>query len=339
VDAPSSAFQTAPLLWDRAKARGYRTAYLTSQNLGFRDLGRYLAGSRIDRMREARDRVPYADLDLGTPDEQSAQETLDFLLEGSRPAFAVWHLSNTHLPYRQAPGHTPHSLSVDHADARSLVADIHRVEHARYLNSLVLQDAVVGDFVRRLRATGRRAIIVYTADHGEAFGEHAADTHTFDLYREAIDVPLWIDVPDGALAPVQLSSLRAAAETRPVFTADVTATLVDLLGGLLGGLLGASDSGDAMPATTGWSALAPAPPTRDMKVANCTAFRGCFPESWGIVRWPRAFLYIGRSMSSFCFDLEKDPDERAPLAFDACADLRQRVVEWRGIRPDFSLAR
>src|SRR5262249_54507335 len=143
----------APLLWDYAKARGYRTAYLASQNLGFQNLGLYVKNSRIDLMREARDRDRDALFDEGTPDEDTAAEALSFLAEDSAPAFVFVHFSNTHLPYRQVAAHAPYPTSgvPDEVARRN-----------RYRNSLAHNDAVIGELVAKLRATerGRRAVVI-----------------------------------------------------------------------------------------------------------------------------------------------------------------------------------
>ncbi|MEZ4299326.1 MAG: sulfatase-like hydrolase/transferase [Polyangiaceae bacterium] len=154
--------QSAPLLWDYAKARGYRTGYFTSQNLAFADQALFVRSSRIDVWREARDRDPQVDADIGTPDETTAEEALSFLKEAGGAAFVVVHLSNTHLPYRQVPGHMPYDSGGEDASER----------RGRYSNSLVHHDAVVGDFVAELRKmpVGERAIVMYLRIMGRLGG-------------------------------------------------------------------------------------------------------------------------------------------------------------------------
>ena len=83
-------------------------AYFTSQNLLFQQSDQFLRGSRIDRLREARDRVVDAPIDDGSPDEDTTGEALAFLEAAGAPAFVVVHHANTHAPYRQTPGFTPH---------------------------------------------------------------------------------------------------------------------------------------------------------------------------------------------------------------------------------------
>jgi arylsulfatase A-like enzyme len=69
----------------------------------------------------------------------------------------------------------------------------------------------------------RDLIVVVTADHGEAFGEHGAYIHANSLYREEIHVPLLVWSPGRVPAGFRLET--------PVSNAAVPATLVDLLGG------------------------------------------------------------------------------------------------------------
>lgn len=316
IHSRTEAMQSAPLLWDYAAARGYRTGYFTSQNLGFGDQALFVRTSRIDALREARDRDAQVDADIGTPDEVTAAEAVDFLAQPG-PAFVVVHLSNTHLPYRQVPGHTPHEAG----DGDDLAQ-----RRGRYWNSLAHHDATVGDLVAAVRAgeRGRNTIVVYTADHGEAWGEHQSFTHTFDLYAEQTDVPLWIDAPEGTLTPSQRGDLARAAAERPVFTADVTATLLDLLGAL-------DEPAFAGPTRrlAGASVLRPPPPPRDMELSNCPPFRSCYPDAWGVVRWPLKYHFVGRTGDHVCSDLEADPEELSPLPAASCEPMKQTVSNRR----------
>lgn len=323
VTSNRDAMQSAPLLWDYAKARGYRTAYLASQNLAFGGQGLFVQNSRIDEKREARDRLAHVDLDIGSPDEETAADVLDFLAKDG-PAFAVMHLSNTHLPYRQVAGRTPYAAEGQTAADRK----------ARYLNSLVHHDATIGDFIESLRRTerGKRTIVVYSADHGEAWGEHDSYSHTFDVYAEQIDVPFWIDAPEGTLTPGQRAELEQAADARPVYSPDLSATLLDLLGALDEPLFAPSTNKLA-----GASVLRPMPPPRDLEISNCPQFRACFPDSWGLIRWPLKYHFVGRDVRSVCSNLETDPTEQSPLPAADCEALRKITTARYGARPDRSL--
>ncbi len=299
----------APLLWDYAHARGYRTAYVTSQNLLYQQGDLFLQTSAIDTLREARDSVADARVDEGSPDEDTTAGALDFI-EAGGPSFVVVHYSNTHTPYRQVQGFTP--LPTDGADAA----------HNRYRNSLAHNDAVLGDFVARLRrgARGRRAVVLFSSDHGEAWGEHGSYTHSFDLYAEQIDVPLWIDAPPGSLPRDALERLRSDASVRPVSTGDLAATLLDLTGAL-----DEPAFEEPLAAIAGASLLRAEAGARGVLLWNCPLTRECPAEAFGIVEWPLKLHYVGHEGIYACHDLEADAGERDPLPPARCQALRARL--------------
>ncbi len=296
----------APLVWDYARARGYRTAYLTSQNLLYQQGDLFLQTSAIDRLREARDRHADARVDEGSPDEDLTDEAVDFIEQGG-PALVVVHRSNTHTPYRQTPEFT--AFPIDGDDA----------VHNRYRNAVAQDDFLVAELVARLRrgARGRRAIVIASSDHGEAWGEHGSYTHSFDLYAEQIDVPLWIDAPDGTLPRDVVDRLRHDGPTRPVSTLDVAATLIDLVGAIDDPALR-----EPVAALAGSSLLRPAPGPRPTLLWNCPLTRECPADAFGIVMWPLKLHYVGHEGRYACHDLERDPGELAPLAPGRCEALR-----------------
>ncbi len=306
ITAAPPSLARAPLIWDYARARGYRTAYLTSQNLLYQQGDLFLQTSAIDRLREARDHHVNARVDEGSPDEELTDEALDFI-EAGGPSLVVVHHSNTHTPYRQAPGFTPFPTDGDDA------------VHNRYRNAVAHDDALTGDLVARLRrgARGRRAIVIASSDHGEAWGEHGSYTHSFDLYAEQIDVPLWIDAPEGSLPRDVTDRLRRDGLVRPVSTVDLSATLLDLVGALDEPAFRAP-----IAAVAGASLLRPAPSASATLLWNCPLTRECPADAFGIVAWPLKLHYVGHEGRYACHDLERDPGEHSPLAPARCEALR-----------------
>jgi glucan phosphoethanolaminetransferase (alkaline phosphatase superfamily) len=306
VTADPATLARAPLLWDHAAARGYRTAYLSSQNLLYQQADLFLRGSHIDLLREARDRQADAPIDGGSPDELTTDEALSFLERGG-PAFVVVHYANTHAPYRQVAGHTPFPTEGPEA-ARN-----------RYRNAVAHADAVVGDLLARLRRSerGKRTIVIFSSDHGEAWGEHGAFAHSFDLHAEQTDVPLWIDAPQGTLSPEVMDRLHRDAATRPVATPDLAATLLDLLGTLDLPALQAHTAPLA-----GQSLLRDPPAARDVLLWNCPLTRECPADAFAVLRWPLKLQYVGHDYRYACHDLEADPGEIHDLPEERCASLR-----------------
>jgi arylsulfatase A-like enzyme len=97
-----------------------------------------------------------------------------------------------------------------------------------YDRSLAAADRVVADALAAFhgRAADRRPIVIVTADHGEALGEHGQPYHSTDLYNAQIRVPLVIEGP--AIEPGRI--------TETVSLTDLVPTVLDLAGFLSAGV-------------------------------------------------------------------------------------------------------
>jgi arylsulfatase A-like enzyme len=111
----------------------------------------------------------------------------------------------------------PHGWTTVAAEARS---DDER--RGAYDRTLTAADQVLGEVLAAFarRSADRMPIVIVTADHGEALGEHGHPYHSTDLYDAQIRVPLVIAGP--GLAPHRI------AET--VSLTDIVPTVLDLAG-------------------------------------------------------------------------------------------------------------
>ncbi len=142
--------------------------------------------------------------------QRPGRETLGKLLPWVRehaggPFFLFFHLYEPHTPYDPPP-----ELAARAGSA--------------YDGEISLADQVVGELVAELRRLGLydRALIVLLSDHGEGLGEHGEEEHGLLLYRETIQVPLLLKLPQGRFAGRSVAA--------PVQLVDVAPTLHDLLG-------------------------------------------------------------------------------------------------------------
>ncbi len=122
-----------------------------------------------------------------------------------QPLFYFLHLFEPHTPYDPPePFASRYPLAYD--------------------GEIATADADVGDFLAFLKQMGLydRAIIVLLSDHGEGLGDHGEAEHGIFLYREAIQVPLIIRLPGGALG--------ATTVDQPVQLIDVLPTVTRLVG-------------------------------------------------------------------------------------------------------------
>jgi arylsulfatase A-like enzyme len=92
-----------------------------------------------------------------------------------------------------------------------------------YNAEVATQDELVGQFIHRLRASGRfdNTFLIVCADHGEHLGEKRMIGHSLSLYNELVSVPLIIRDPDNNLS--RGTTVNHFVSTRRVFQTVLTA--------------------------------------------------------------------------------------------------------------------
>ncbi|UQA60341.1 sulfatase-like hydrolase/transferase [Polyangium aurulentum] len=93
----------------------------------------------------------------------------------------------------------------------------------RYVGEVAMVDAELARLTAWLDTTplGKRAALIVTADHGEAFGEHNSTRHATTLYDEVLRIPMLLRLPEGT-TPREVSE--------PVSLIDLGPTILDLFG-------------------------------------------------------------------------------------------------------------
>jgi arylsulfatase A-like enzyme len=120
---------------------------------------------------------------------------------GDGPLFAYVHLMEPHAPYDRG-----------RSDGTA---------YERYLSEIAVADIRIGKVLAALRERcGDRWVLIVSADHGEAFGEHGSTEHGKTLYEELLHVPLVVVGP--RIAP------RTVDER--VGLVDLGPTILDLFG-------------------------------------------------------------------------------------------------------------
>lgn len=123
----------------------------------------------------------------------------------AHPRFFLWlHFYEAHHPYERHPG-----IELGDSEKERYLAEVRWIDD---------QLARLFDGLTHLGLADDTAI-VFTADHGEEFGEHGGTWHG-DLYPEDLHVPLMVHVPGGAHRTIDA----------PVSLIDVAPTILDLLG-------------------------------------------------------------------------------------------------------------
>ena len=316
--ASVSAAHSAPVLWEYAHAAGYRTSYITSQNLQFENFGAFVQIAGIDVLEGATDLGGLRQEQLGAPDERATEETLRFVraVSGGTPYFSVLHLSNTHAPYRVDPELQPFAPHT--ADPLGNVGALHN----HYRNSVLLQERTIAAFLRELRAlpSWEDTAVFVVSDHGEQFGERGGLYHLHSLYDEELRIPGFVVSGARALDERHREALRSY-DGRRTYLADVNATLVDLLG-----------MGAARAASVHANPQARSLFQKYAIVGDSTSVMATATAVWdtdilrqGVMRGDR-LLVRAAGAPWRCFLIAQDAEERTPLPPERCGSELQAAA-------------
>jgi arylsulfatase A-like enzyme len=220
-----------PTLAQIVKMKGYATAAFVSAPYL---MARYGLNRGFDTYN---DRMPVKEKRTAAEVNQAAWAWLKD--HHQRPFFIFLHYFDAHTPYLppkpfqdlydtaytgEMTGETfangeqvmKEGGQLSEADRRHLVA--------LYDGAITYEDEQIGLFLKKLSSLGHSedTLVVITADHGEAFGEHGFYLHGHGLYEELIKIPLILFDPQGRGAGRTLS--------HQVSLADILPTLCDFMG-------------------------------------------------------------------------------------------------------------
>jgi choline-sulfatase len=219
------------------------------------------------------------------------------------PRFLLWgHFFDPHNPYAPHPGLAPAGAN----------------DRAAYEREVAFTDRQLGRVLAALEAlpSWDRTVVVVTADHGEAFGEHGTHWHGVELWEELVRVPLLIRVP--GVAPHHVAAARSQIDLAP--------TLLELMRAPLP----PADARDAMSGRSLVSDLVGAPePERPIYIELT-------PDRYNRLR--RVVLFgnkklIERGAGRYeLYDIARDPDERVDLSRSDRAALARMLTLRESVR-------
>jgi hypothetical protein len=218
-------------------------------------------------------------------DARNAAATVTRLIElaehATRPTLLYAHFGEPHAPYA-GKGATPRE---------------------RYLDEVRTVDRELGRLVAALndRGLSKRALLVISADHGEAFMEHGVGNHARVIYEEVARIPLIVYGP--GVVPREIDE--------PVSLVDIAPTLLDLFGLPAPGLfMGQS--------------LAPLVAGRDVSLERPLAIQATHGLT-GLYVGDLKVIFDSHTRTVEVYDLAEDPGEKHNLADDADPRVRAAI--------------
>ena len=221
---------------------------------------------------------------------------------GAEPWFAWVHLFDPHAPYQPPP-----PFDRDYAGRP-------------YFGEVAAVDRALAPLLDDIRASSRPTLVIVTADHGEALGDHGETTHGLFAYEATLRIPLII----AELPRVDAASRPPGA---PGEVSQVSARHVDLLPTVLDGV------GQPIPADLPGRTLLPAAERRE-GLTSASAARTSYFEAMASTLnrgWaPLQGVLAGREKYidlpiPELYDLAGDPGEQSNLS--GRADDRKRTLQ------------
>jgi arylsulfatase A-like enzyme len=244
---------------------------------------------------------PVAPPPYGVPCEAFTKGLEWMQLHRDRPFFLFVHDFQVHRPYAAPP---PYSALFGTPPSGDGPVESESLRF-RYEQEVRDADDQIRAFLEGLDALGLAdpTLLVVTADHGEAFGEHGLFEHTRDVHDEMTHVPLLMRLPG------VVGAGRRIAE--PVSLADILPTMLDVAGLPAPPVV---DGTSLLPLLAGSADRLP----RDGVFTQAQS-RGIFDwfDLTAIRTRTHACLHDARAGTVDCFDRRVDPWERfVPLAAD-----------------------
>jgi arylsulfatase A-like enzyme len=208
----------APLLWEWARAAGMKTFMVSSQDLSWCAMDRFLNTPPPDLFWDKRSSGQGYYRDWGIDDRFTVDRAIQQLESFARfedPFVGVIHLNTNHYPYNTAPAYQRWKKNnLDLYDNTVLEMGMHTGRILKTLKDLGMLD---------------NTVVIFTSDHGEAFEEHGYVAHFYCHYIETISVPIWMYLPPAALRDRDKTPLYANLKAN-VQNLDLLPTMLDLLG-------------------------------------------------------------------------------------------------------------
>ncbi len=151
---------------------------------------------------------PYKSFAWGVDDIALLHKTRSILTQQDHPLLMYIAFNASHSPY-----FNPEPKQFNNFD--------NSTELGRYKNcidyEIFIIDKIINDFIK---AGLENTIFIVIGDHGESFGEHGYNRHSFSLYNSEIKVPCIIRHP----------AIKQKTEIENATLLDLTPSLVDMLG-------------------------------------------------------------------------------------------------------------
>lgn len=273
-----------PLLWDMAKAAGYRTGYFTSQRIRWASMSDFLLHEPIDTLVSKESTNHSTANDMGMDDFYTLQAMEAWIsAHPNENLFLLWNTNALHAPFQE----------------KSDFMDLSQVAGSRYEKALELIDSVTSGFFELLKKNHRwdDAMILNTGDHGESPTPYHALSRLNSNYEEMIRLPIWIKIPTTLKVHAIASGLKGN-KNKIISNIDLAPTLAQMWD------IQMNDS----VVVSGHSLGKPVDENRVLTVLSTNDTRMWAGEGFGLIHADYRYILIPKTQRAL-FQLSTDPKQ------------------------------
>lgn len=166
---PEGKIYSSPIIFEYAKARGYHTAFISSQDLRWKNFDQLSGKNIVDYYRAGTDFNSNVSVSKGADDLKVLNESiLPHLNEIKAPFLFVAHMDGSHYPY-SSHSEKKYKIFLPESNPNGTNA---------YDNTIVYSDLYLNKLIEEARNKDPNIWIFYTTDHGQAVELAPLDTQT-----------------------------------------------------------------------------------------------------------------------------------------------------------------
>lgn len=211
---PKGEIYKYPTIMNYMKSIGYKTIFITSQDLSWGGIKDLLIDNSIDLFVNGTKYNPNARVHKGADDlEMVEKEILPIIENEKEPFFIVFQMDGSHYPYSK---HSPKEFKIwneDPENPNSINA---------YDNSLIYTDTALNKVIRKMRDKFPSSWVFFSPDHGQNLGGESGMFND-NFSKDVVHNPLLISSPKEFLV-----DLREKIDY-PISQSDIVPTILDIV--------------------------------------------------------------------------------------------------------------
>ncbi len=212
IDPLGKIYQT-PTLFNYAKARGYRTAFISAQDTSWGHIKALFVDSDVDYFWDGVQMNKNASVHKGADDMRVLEEiVMPYIDRQDAPFMLVLQMDGSHYPYAMHSSKR-HKKFLPELEANSMNA---------YDNTIVKTDDYIATLIHYMQNKNPNSWVFYSSDHGQGLGGKSGMFNQ-SFTKNTIHNPLIIAPPKAQYQQILLN------KNRPVSQADIVPTILDII--------------------------------------------------------------------------------------------------------------